>query len=143
VRDEILEGLRGRGEAAGNAHARGGKLADELPEGSVLSADRRDVRSCAGIRGGRHRGKACPIIIGHAQPQRVFFISDRTGITVEGLGSSLLSQFGDFDFQRVTLPFVDTVEKAREIVEQVNQANREGTRPLVFSSIVNDAVRER
>jgi regulator of PEP synthase PpsR (kinase-PPPase family) len=76
------------------------------------------------------------------QPQRVFFISDRTGITVEGLGSSLLSQFGDFDFQRVTLPFVDTVEKAREIVEQVNQANREGTRPLVFSSIVNDAVRE-
>ena len=76
------------------------------------------------------------------QPQRVFFISDRTGITVEGLGSSLLSQFGDFDFQRVTLPFVDTVEKAREVVEQVNQANRDGARPLVFSSIVNDAVRE-
>jgi regulator of PEP synthase PpsR (kinase-PPPase family) len=74
--------------------------------------------------------------------QQVFFISDRTGITVEGLGSSLLSQFGDVDFQRVTLPFIDTVEKAREVVAQVNAAHRNGTQPLVFSSIVNDAVRE-
>jgi regulator of PEP synthase PpsR (kinase-PPPase family) len=75
------------------------------------------------------------------QRQRVFFISDRTGITVEGLGSSLLSQFGDFDFQRVTVPFVDSVEKAKETVAQVNDANRDGIRPLVFSSIVNDEVR--
>jgi [pyruvate, water dikinase]-phosphate phosphotransferase / [pyruvate, water dikinase] kinase len=75
------------------------------------------------------------------QRQRVFFISDRTGITVEGLGSSLLSQFGDFDFQRVTLPFTDTVEKAREAVAQVNESNREGLKPLVFSSIVADDVR--
>jgi len=75
------------------------------------------------------------------QPQRVFFISDRTGITVEGLGSSLLSQFGDFDFQRVTLPFIATVEKAREAVAQVNEVTKAGLRPLVFSSIVNDAVR--
>jgi len=76
------------------------------------------------------------------QRQQVFFISDRTGITVEGLGSSLLSQFADADFQRVTLPFIDTVEKARDAVAQVNDANRDGVRPLVFSSIVNDAVRE-
>ena len=75
------------------------------------------------------------------QRQRVFFISDRTGITVEGLGSSLLSQFGDFDFQRVTLPFVDTVEKARDTIAQVNESHAEGLRPLVFSSIVNDEVR--
>jgi [pyruvate, water dikinase]-phosphate phosphotransferase / [pyruvate, water dikinase] kinase len=75
------------------------------------------------------------------QRQRVFFISDRTGITVEGLGSSLLSQFGDFDFQRVTLPFVDTVDKAREAIAQVNESNRDGLKPLVFSSIVDDAVR--
>jgi hypothetical protein len=51
VRDEILEGLRGRGEAAGNAHARGRELADELPEGSVLSADGRDVRHAKGFEG--------------------------------------------------------------------------------------------
>ena len=76
-----------------------------------------------------------------SQRQRVFFISDRTGITVEGLGSSLLSQFGDIDFHRITLPFVDTVEKARDAVAQVNDSHRDGQRPLVFSSIVNDAVR--
>ncbi len=74
--------------------------------------------------------------------KRVFFISDRTGITVEALGSSLLTQFADLDFMRLTLPFIDTVEKAREVVTQVNEAHKEsGQRPIVFSSIVDDAVR--
>jgi len=74
--------------------------------------------------------------------KRVFFISDRTGITVEALGSSLLTQFADLDFMRMTLPFIDTVEKAREVVTQVNEAHKEsGQRPIVFSSIVDDAVR--
>ena len=41
----------------------------------------------------------------------VFFVSDRTGITAEMLGNSLLSQFEDFNFQRVTIPFVDTPDK--------------------------------
>ena len=35
--------------------------------------------------------------------KRAFFVSDRTGITVEALGSSLLSQFAEMDFLRVTL----------------------------------------
>ena len=77
-----------------------------------------------------------------SQRKRVFFVSDRTGITVEALGSSLLTQFADVDFDRLTLPFIDSVDKAREVVAQVNEALREsGQRPLVFSSIVDDAVR--
>jgi regulator of PEP synthase PpsR (kinase-PPPase family) len=77
-----------------------------------------------------------------SQRKRVFFISDRTGITVEALGSSLLTQFADLDFMRMTLPFIDSVDKAREVVAQVNEAHREsGQRPLVFSSIVDDRVR--
>jgi regulator of PEP synthase PpsR (kinase-PPPase family) len=76
------------------------------------------------------------------QRKRVFFVSDRTGITVEGLGSSLLSQFAGVDFIRVTMPFIDSIEKARDAVAQVNAAHREsGDRPLVFSSIVDDRVR--
>jgi hypothetical protein len=76
------------------------------------------------------------------QRKRVFFVSDRTGITVEALGSSLLSQFADMDSLRLTLPFVDSVAKARDAVAQVNEAHREtGQRPIVFSSIVDDAVR--
>jgi regulator of PEP synthase PpsR (kinase-PPPase family) len=74
--------------------------------------------------------------------KRVFFVSDRTGITVEALGSSLLTQFSDLDTLRVTLPFIDTIPKAIQVVAQVNEAHREsGQRPLVFSSIVDDAVR--
>src|SRR6202165_1936672 len=76
------------------------------------------------------------------QRKRVFFVSDRTGITVEALGSSLLTQFAGMEFLRLTLPFIDSVDKAREAVAQVNAAHRDsGQRPLVFSSIVDDAVR--
>ncbi|MCH9784322.1 MAG: kinase/pyrophosphorylase, partial [Gammaproteobacteria bacterium] len=35
-----------------------------------------------------------------------FFISDGTGITAESLGHSLLSQFGGFKFDQVTIPYV-------------------------------------
>jgi [pyruvate, water dikinase]-phosphate phosphotransferase / [pyruvate, water dikinase] kinase len=74
--------------------------------------------------------------------RRVFFVSDRTGLTVEALGSSLISQFDGIDFMRVTLPFIDSADKAREAVAQINAAHRDsGKRPLVFSSLVSDAVR--
>jgi regulator of PEP synthase PpsR (kinase-PPPase family) len=74
--------------------------------------------------------------------RRAFFVSDRTGLTVEALGSSLISQFGEIDFLRLTLPFIDTVEKAREAVQQMNAAHHDtGKRPLIFSSLVNDAIR--
>lgn len=77
-----------------------------------------------------------------SQRKRVFFVSDRTGITVEALGSSLLTQFGGIDFLRVTLPFIDSIPKAIQVVAQVNAAHKDyGQRPLVFSSIVDDAVR--
>ena len=74
--------------------------------------------------------------------RRVFFVSDSTGLTVEALGSSLISQFDGIDFVRVTLPFIDSPDKAREAVAQINAAHRDsGKRPLVFSSLVDDAVR--
>jgi len=71
----------------------------------------------------------------------VFFISDRTGITAEMFGNSLLSQFEDFDFQRQTIPFVDTPDKVDAVVRQVNEtAAREVKPPIVFSSIVDEAM---
>ena len=72
----------------------------------------------------------------------VFFISDRTGITVEMLGNSLLTQFDGIEFERITLPFIDSVEKIEQAVEQIVQAaERNGTRPLVLSSIVEPAAK--
>jgi regulator of PEP synthase PpsR (kinase-PPPase family) len=71
----------------------------------------------------------------------VFFISDRTGITAEMLGNSLLSQFEEIEFQRVTIPFVDSADKVTAVIEQINEtAEREGRRPIVFSSVVDDAM---
>jgi regulator of PEP synthase PpsR (kinase-PPPase family) len=73
----------------------------------------------------------------------VFFVSDRTGITAEMLGNSLLSQFDEVEFQRLTIPFVDSVEKIAAVVEQINETTgREGRPPIVFSSIVDDAMSE-
>jgi len=72
----------------------------------------------------------------------IFFVSDRTGITVEMLGNSLLTQFDELEFKRVTLPFIDSVEKAREAQARVKQVHEEsGLRPLVFTSLANEAVR--
>lgn len=71
-----------------------------------------------------------------------FFVSDGTGITAEALGLSLLSQFAHVEFERITLPYVDNVEKAEAAVAQINRAATEsGARPLVFDTIVNQDVR--
>jgi len=71
----------------------------------------------------------------------VFFLSDRTGITAEMLGNSLLTQFEDYQFQRVTIPFVDTPEKIEEAIKQVNAtAAAQGRRPIVVSSVVDEAM---
>ncbi len=67
-----------------------------------------------------------------------FFVSDRTGITAEMLGHSLLTQFESIAFNEVTLPFIDTVEKARAAVERINrQGAEDGARPLVVSTLVH------
>lgn len=68
-----------------------------------------------------------------------FFVSDRTGITAEMLGHSLLTQFDNVTFTQMTLPFVDTAERAWETVDRINRAGvADGGRPLIFSTLVNN-----
>jgi regulator of PEP synthase PpsR (kinase-PPPase family) len=76
-------------------------------------------------------------------PRRtVFYISDRTGITAEILGKTLLTQFPDIEFSKRALPFVDTPEKARQALTEINgAAAREQQRPIVFSTLVDDDLR--
>ena len=72
----------------------------------------------------------------------VFFVSDRTGITAETLGHSLLTQF-DVDLEQVTLPFVDSAERAKLALRQVEEANlASGERSIVFSTVIDNEVRE-
>jgi len=79
-----------------------------------------------------------------ARRRPVFFVSDRTGITAEMLGNSLLTQFEDVEWERTTIPFIDSAEKVDALIEQVNElAARERCRPIVFSSIVDEAMSER
>jgi [pyruvate, water dikinase]-phosphate phosphotransferase / [pyruvate, water dikinase] kinase len=80
-----------------------------------------------------------------AGPNRrtVFFVSDRTGITAEMLGNSMLVQFDQFRFNRITIPFVDSNEKVEDVIRQINQVGeREGQRPIVFTSIVDEEAAE-
>ena len=77
------------------------------------------------------------------EARTVFFLSDRTGITAEMLGNSLLTQFEDIAFHRVTIPFVDSLEKVAAAIRQVNvTAAREGRRPIVISSVVDEVMSE-
>jgi len=71
-----------------------------------------------------------------------FFVSDGTGITAEALGQSLLSQFKNVHFEKVTLPYIDTVEKAQAAAAQINQTQQhDDGDPLIFDTILNTEVR--
>lgn len=74
----------------------------------------------------------------------VFFVSDRTGITAEALGNSLLTQFDGVDFRKTTIPFVDSPEAVDRAIAQINACREaDGKRPIVISSIVNEQLSER
>jgi len=74
----------------------------------------------------------------------VFFISDGTGITAETFGSSILAQFDSLRFRLRRIPFIDSVEKAIEAVRVIEQqAQEDGRRPIVFSTLVNTEILSR
>jgi len=76
------------------------------------------------------------------QTRVVFFVSDRTAITVEGLGNSLLTQFSGTTFTRHTLRFIDTPEKAQEVAAEIRRAaHASGTRPIIFSTLIDANIR--
>ena len=71
-----------------------------------------------------------------ASSHTVFFVSDGTGITAETFGHAVLSQF-EMRFRQVRLPFIDTIDKARDAARKINEAFAAGNqRPIVFSTLV-------
>ena len=78
-----------------------------------------------------------------SQRRTVFFVSDGTGITAQILGHSLLTQFEGVDFNQVTLPFVDSAERAEECLARIEAESASGNgQPIVFSTLVNQDVRQ-
>ncbi len=73
--------------------------------------------------------------------RHVFMISDGTGITAELLGNSLLAQFERVEFEKHTIPYVDSIEKAEIVLERINQTYSESeSKPLVFMTLVNPQI---
>ena len=71
----------------------------------------------------------------------VFFVSDGTGITAETLGHSVMTQFEALRYRQVRLPFVNSLDKARETLQRIDEARvTDGRRPIVFSTLVPPAI---
>jgi regulator of PEP synthase PpsR (kinase-PPPase family) len=66
-----------------------------------------------------------------------FYISDGTAITAEVFGHATLSLF-PVDFKNITIPFVETKEKALEVKNQIDKSiSSKGEKPLVFYTFVD------
>jgi regulator of PEP synthase PpsR (kinase-PPPase family) len=69
----------------------------------------------------------------------VFYISDRTGLSSEHYGKTLLAQFPQQDYQSITIPFVDNRDKASIASKTIKNAYRiSGKQPIVFSTLVEE-----
>ncbi len=66
-----------------------------------------------------------------------YCLSDHTGVTVEAMAKSVLSQFPAFEFSLIVLPFIDSPEKAQAA------AARMATPPdaLAFTSVTDPTLR--
>jgi len=67
----------------------------------------------------------------------VFCVSDHTGVTVESVAKSVLSQFPRLEFSLIMLPFVDSPEKAQAAAARIAAAPRS----LTFSTLTDPALR--
>jgi len=77
------------------------------------------------------------------QKRMVFFISDRTGLTAESYGSSLLSQFPETEFESIKHAFVDNEMQATLSVKAIAEIVEKGnTPPIVFSTIVEPEIQK-
>lgn len=70
----------------------------------------------------------------------VFFVSDSTGITAETLGNALLANFPGFAFSRRTIPFVESLRAAHDVVTEVSGAHGRGGEPILFTTTKDPAV---
>ncbi len=70
----------------------------------------------------------------------VFYVSDRTGITAETLGRSLLTQFPNTEFRITHVPFVTNQLAAEKAAATIRRAReQDDLPPLVFSTLTDPA----
>ncbi len=73
--------------------------------------------------------------------RQIFIVSDGTAITAETLAHSIMTQFPNLSYNQTRLPFTDTVEKALEVVRQINaKGAADGLRPIIFTTFVDPEI---
>lgn len=80
--------------------------------------------------------------MGETGPTPVFFVAGGTGISAETLGNLMLNQFPTVRFVRRKIPFITSAEQAGRVLTELDAAMTESVTPLVFSSVVDEDVRE-
>lgn len=74
--------------------------------------------------------------------QPIFIVSDGTGITAEALSQSLISQFENIAFDITTIPYVDNIAKAQQVVDKINLSYEVyAKKPIVFATLVCPDIR--
>ncbi len=69
--------------------------------------------------------------------RKAFFLSNRTAITAETLGLSLLAQFDNQTFDQITIPFIESEKKAHKTATTIKaEFEKSGIRPIVISTII-------
>ncbi len=75
------------------------------------------------------------------QKRTVFIVSDGTGITAETFSHSVLSQFEAVEFVQTRIPFTDSLEKAGQVAERIDQVALDtGQQAIVFTTLVNPEI---
>ena len=74
------------------------------------------------------------------EKRTVFYVSDSTGVTVEEIGRSVLSQFGNVVLSERTFPFINSAHSARHVATRINQAGQSGPRPIVFYTFADSSL---
>ncbi len=73
----------------------------------------------------------------------IFYISDRTGITAEALGRSLLTQFSKGNCRYTTLPYIDSEKKLTAAIEAINTSLNPDRQTIVFSTLSEATLRKQ
>lgn len=75
-------------------------------------------------------------------PTPVFFVAGGTGISAETLGNLMLARFPGLTFARRKIPFILTLEQARAVLAQIDEAMTDTVTPLVFSTVTDETIRQ-
>ena len=74
-------------------------------------------------------------------PTPAFFVAGGTGISAVTLGNMMLQRFPTLTFVRHKIPFITTVERARQVVAELDAAMTDSVTPLVFSTVSDEEIR--